>query len=52
MKLQTQFTVPKRELKDLNYFKKVDFLKVNNFLILFINFIKRDQHYGIKILPN
>ena len=25
MKLQTQFTVPKKELKDLDYFKKVDF---------------------------
>ena len=29
MKLQTQFTVPKKELKDLNYFKKVDFLEEN-----------------------
>ena len=27
MKLQTQFTVPKKELKDLDYVKKVDFLK-------------------------
>ena len=27
MKLQTQFTVPKKELKDLDYFKKVDFLE-------------------------
>ena len=27
MKLQTQFTVPKKELKDLNYVKKVDFLE-------------------------
>ena len=27
MKLQTQFTVPKKELKDLVYFKKVDFLE-------------------------
>ena len=27
MKLQTQFTVPNKELKDLDYFKKVDFLK-------------------------
>ena len=26
MKLQTQFTVPKKELKDLDYVKKVDFL--------------------------
>ena len=26
MKLQTQFTVPKKELKDLDYFKKVDLL--------------------------
>ena len=25
MKLQTQFTVPKKELKDLDYVKKVDF---------------------------
>ena len=28
MKLQTQFTVPKKEFKDLDYFKKVDFLEV------------------------
>ena len=27
MKLQTQFTVPNKELKDLDYVKKVDFLK-------------------------
>ncbi len=27
MKLQTQFTVPKQELKDLDYLKKVDFLE-------------------------
>ena len=27
MKLQTQFTVPKKELKDLDYVRKVDFLK-------------------------
>ena len=27
MKLQTQFTVPKKEFKDLDYVKKVDFLK-------------------------
>ena len=27
MKLQTQFTVPSKELKDLNYIKKVDFLE-------------------------
>ena len=27
MKLQTQFTVPKKELKDLDYIKKVDFLE-------------------------
>jgi len=27
MKLQTQFTVPSKELKDLDYVKKVDFLK-------------------------
>ena len=27
MKLQTQFTVPNKELKDLDYIKKVDFLK-------------------------
>ena len=27
MKLQTQFTVPKKELKDLDYVKKVDFLE-------------------------
>ena len=27
MKLQTQFTVPKKELKDLDYAKKVDFLE-------------------------
>ena len=27
MKLQTQFTVPKKELKDLDYLKKVDFLE-------------------------
>ena len=27
MKLQTQFTVPNKELKDLNYVKKVDFLE-------------------------
>ena len=27
MKLQTQFTVPKKGLKDLNYFKKVDFIE-------------------------
>jgi len=26
MKLQTQFTVPKKELKDLDYVKKVAFL--------------------------
>ena len=30
MKLQTQFTVPKKELKDLDYFKKVDFLETSN----------------------
>ncbi len=32
MKLQTQLTVPNKELKDsyyFNYFKKVDFLKEN-----------------------
>ena len=27
MKLQTQFTVPIKELKDLDYVKKVDFLE-------------------------
>ena len=27
MKLQTQFTVPTKELKDLDYVKKVDFLQ-------------------------
>ena len=27
MKLQTQFTVPKKEFKDLNYVKKVDLLE-------------------------
>ena len=27
MKLQTQFTVPKKELKDLDYVKKLDFLE-------------------------
>ena len=27
MKLQTQFTVPKKELKDLDYVEKVDFLE-------------------------
>ena len=27
MKLQTQFTVPNKELKDLYHFKKVDFLE-------------------------
>jgi len=27
MKLQTQFTVPKNEFKDLDYHKKVDFLE-------------------------
>ena len=27
MRLQTQFTVPKKELKDLDYVKKVDFLE-------------------------
>ena len=26
MKLQTQFTVPNKKLKDLDYVKKVDFL--------------------------
>ena len=30
MKLQTQFTVPKKELKDLDYVKKVDFLETLN----------------------
>ena len=32
MKLQTHFTVPKKELKDLDYVKKVDFLEetINN----------------------
>ena len=27
MKLQTQFTVPNKELKDLDYVKKVNFLE-------------------------
>ncbi len=27
MKLQTQFTVPNKELKDLDYFQKIDFLE-------------------------
>ena len=27
MKLQTQFTVPNKELKDIDYVKKVDFLE-------------------------
>ena len=27
MKLETQFTVPKKELKHLDYFKKIDFLE-------------------------
>ena len=27
MKLQTQFTVPNKELKDLDYVKKLDFLE-------------------------
>ena len=27
MKLQTQFTVPKKELKDLDYVQKLDFLQ-------------------------
>ena len=27
MKLQTQFTVPKKELKDLDHVKKAEFLK-------------------------
>ena len=30
MKLQTQFTVPKKELKDLDYVEKVDFLETLN----------------------
>ena len=25
MKLETQFTVPKKELRDLDYFRKLDF---------------------------
>ena len=29
MKLQTQFTGPNKELKDLYYVKKVDFLEKN-----------------------
>jgi len=29
MKLKTQFTVPKKELKALDYIKKVDFLEEN-----------------------
>ena len=29
MKLKTQFTVPQKELKDLVYVKKVDFLEEN-----------------------
>jgi len=28
MKLQTQFTVPKKEFKNREYFKKVDFLEL------------------------
>ena len=35
MKLQTQFTVPNKEIKDLDYVKKVDFLKetlINEFI--------------------
>ena len=27
MKLQTQFTVPKKDLRDLDYVKKVEFLE-------------------------
>ena len=27
MKLQTQFTVPKKDLRDLDYFKKVEVLE-------------------------
>ena len=27
MKLQTQFTLPKKEFKDLDYLKKIDFLE-------------------------
>ena len=44
MKLQTQFTVPNKELKDFDYFKKVDFLeetfnkKLFTFLKLFFDF--------------
>ena len=30
MKLQTQFTVPNKKLKDLDYVKKVDFLEILN----------------------
>ena len=30
MKLQTQFTVPSKELKDLDYVKKVNFLETLN----------------------
>ena len=29
MKLETQFTVPHKELKDLDYVKKVDFFRRN-----------------------
>ena len=29
MKLKSQFTVPKKELKDLDYFEKVDLLEKN-----------------------
>ena len=43
MKLQTQFTVPNKELKDLNYFKKVDLLDK------FFDFVENiDKKFHIK----
>ena len=37
MKLQTQFTVPNKKLKDLDYVKKVDFLVYLYSAYVFIN---------------
>jgi len=32
MKLQTQFTVPNKQLKDIDYVKKVDFFKETSYI--------------------
>ena len=47
MKLQTQFTVPNKELKDLDYVKKVDFLEENLKIQIKIYLLLKNSYFLI-----